>query len=104
MEMSSLRTVANDAVSTLSASLAAISASSVESVYLVSNEGALAVSERENSGLMQVARTLSFFWIASLDKPRPVSFSLKVNFTGDAGALARCWGIPATRLEMQLCG
>jgi hypothetical protein len=48
---------------------------------------------------MRVARTLSFFWIASLDKPRPVSFSLKDSFTGDAGALARCWGILATRRE-----
>ena len=52
-------------------------------------------------GLMLIARTLSFFWIASLDKPRPVSFSLNDSFTGDAGALARCWGILATRRE---CG
>ena len=101
VEMSSLRTVANDAVSTFSASLAAISASSVESVYFVRNEGALGVNERENPRLMQIARTLSFFWIASLDKPRPVSFSLKDSFTGEAGALARCWGILATRRE---CG
>jgi len=50
---------------------------------------------------MQIAHTFSFFWIASLDKPRPVSFSLKDSFTGDAGALARCWGILATRRE---CG
>ena len=52
VDMSSLRTVANDAVSTFSASLAAISASSVESVYFVSNEGTLAVNERENPRLM----------------------------------------------------
>ena len=50
MEMSSLRTVANDAVSTLSASLAAISASSAESAYFTNYEGALATSERENLG------------------------------------------------------